>query len=510
MRYLIILLFVITSLKSQEIPNFLLGSGNEISVAINPTNPNNVVVGANINGLWHSTDGGKTWTNSKITSEHGVHGDPALEFDAEGNVYYAHLSNADYWLDRIVVQRSSDGGASWDVDEGIGFNNQTQHDKEWIVADMSEESPHFGDLYVTWTEFDIYGSNNTEDSTRILFSRSATSGEFWSDAIVISDSSGNCVDDDETVEGAVPCVGPNGNIYVSWAGPLGIMFDKSLDGGYSFGKDIFVTDQVSGWNYEIPNYYRCNGMPITACDISDSPYRGRIYILYSDQVNEENTNVYIVFSDDQGETWSAPKDITGVEGNSHQFFAWMDLDEKTGNIYAAYYDNRNYPDNDKTDIYMAISKDGGSTFKNIKLNHYSVVPKKSIFMGDYLGIDAYDGKVWIAWTSSTGTHPTTAIAAYYSENGNDIATRGQSANLKQYPNPVTNVSHLEFKLEEQSFVRLYIENLKGKIIDTPIEQEMSKGNHTYNYDTSQLDSGIYFYRLEYDGKIMRQKCCVVK
>ncbi len=77
-------------------------------------------------------------------------------------------------------------------------------------------SPQFkGNVYVTWTEFASYGSSNPNDSSRIKFSRSTDKEITWSNAITISDRSGDCIDSDNTVEGAVPCVGPNGEIYVS-------------------------------------------------------------------------------------------------------------------------------------------------------------------------------------------------------------------------------------------------------------------------------------------------------
>ncbi len=511
MKYVILMILsCFASSAANEIPNFYLGGGNEISLAINPNNPNNVVVGANLKQLWYTTNSGESWTSSAISSKYGVWGDPALEFDADGNVYYAHLSNSEFWLDRIVVQKSTNGGESWTTDKGVGFNEVTQHDKEWIVADMTPLSPHYGDLYAAWTEFDLYGSDNTEDSTRILFSRSATSGDFWSDPIVVSDSSGNCIDDDETVEGAVPCTGPDGEIYISWAGPLGIMFDKSIDGGYSFGKDIFVTEHIGGWAYDIPNYQRCNGLPVTACDISSSPYKGRIYILYSAQNIETNTDVFMIKSDDKGKTWSESIDITGVVGDSHQFMSWMDVDPKTGYIYAAYYDNRNYPDNSQSDIYMAISKDGGATFENIKLNQYPIVPHKDIFLGDYLGIDAYDGNVWVAWTYRGSNTNASAIAAYYSDKDISVNENIFDNSLKLSPNPAYSISNLEFTLEEQSFVRLYIENLQGIIVDTPIQEEMAKGNHQFIYDISKLSSGVYFYRLDVGHKTIRKRCCIVR
>jgi hypothetical protein len=69
------------------------------------------------------------------------------------------------------------------------------------------------------------------------------------------------------VEGAVPAVGPEGQVYVAWGGPLGIMLDKSLDGGVTFGRDLFVTDQPGGWAFGVPGLRRANGMPVTAVSV---------------------------------------------------------------------------------------------------------------------------------------------------------------------------------------------------------------------------------------------------
>jgi hypothetical protein len=113
-------------------------------------------------------------------------------------------------------------------------------------------------------------------------------------AIRISDKGGDCRDSDNTVEGAVPTVGPNGEVYISWSGPLGLMFDKSTDGGDTFGKDIFVTSQPEGWNFDVQRIYRCNGFPVTACDINYSPYQGTIYIMWSDQRNGIDDSVDLI------------------------------------------------------------------------------------------------------------------------------------------------------------------------------------------------------------------------
>jgi len=373
---------------------------DEPSVTINPTNPNNIVVGANINNIYYSTDGGFNWKRNAMNSQYGVWGDPCVVYDTVGNLYYGHLSNTPspgFWIDRIVVQKSKDGGISFNSGAGIGYNPpKKKQDKEWLAADMSS-SKFRNNLYAAWTEFDDYGSQLSTDSTRILFSRSTDFGESWSAPIKISDASGDCSDEDNTVEGAVPAVGPNGEVYISWSGSLGIMFDKSTDGGNTFGKDILVTNQPGGWSFDVDGIYRANGMPVTACDISHSTYRGNIYITWSDQRNgEKNTDVFFIKSVDGGKTWKNTIKVNDDSSGRDQFFNWMTVDQVTGFIYLVFYDRRNTTGN-ATDVYLAKSTDGGDSFINFKISESSFIPLKSSFFGDYTNIAAYNGKIYPVW-----------------------------------------------------------------------------------------------------------------
>ncbi|HEX9970751.1 MAG TPA: sialidase family protein, partial [bacterium] len=333
------LLFVGIGLIFAQYPNIQVSDvgsydPEEVTIAINPTNPLNLAAGANIDYHYYSFDGGLTWTETRLTSSLGVWGDPCVVFDAEGNLYFGHLSNppskVGYWIDRIVVQRSTDGGKTWDAGTGVGFTSPKNQDKEWLAVDLTN-SLYRNRKYMAWTEFDQYGSSIPSDSSRILFSYA--NEVRWADPIRISDKGGDCLDDDNTVEGAVSAVGLDGEVYISWSSPLGILFDKSLDGGVRFGNDIFVTDQPGGWAFEVPGISRCNGFPVTACDISDSPYRGAIYIMWSDQRNgTDDTDVFLIKSNDGGETWGETKRVNDDDSGRHQFFPWITIDPKTGTI----------------------------------------------------------------------------------------------------------------------------------------------------------------------------------
>jgi hypothetical protein len=405
---ILILIFFATNNYSQY-PNFLVdgtGSPEEVTIAINPINPDILAAGANLKSFYRSTNGGITWTESQMVSNSlGVYGDPVVLFDSLGNLYYAHLSNpiSGWWIDRIVVQKSTDNGLTWNDGVGIGQGMQPQaQDKEWLAVDHTQ-SPYRGTIYVTWTEFDSYGSSNPSDSSRIRFSKSIDQGETWSTAKTISDVSGDCVDSDNTDEGAVPCVGPNGEVYVAWAGPLGLMFDKSTNGGQTWGTDVFISDIPGGWDFDVSGIYRANGLPITMCDISNSPYNGYIYVVWSDQRNgATDTDIFMAKSTNGGTTWSSPIKVNDDNTTRHQFFVWSTIDPSTGHLWFVFYDRRNTT-GAATDVFVAKSTDGGNTFENFKVSESPFTPTSGVFFGDYTNIAAWEGKVYPIWMRLQGS-----------------------------------------------------------------------------------------------------------
>ena len=146
-------------------------SPNEPSICINPKNLNQVVAGANISSAYYSTNSGYNWTRFSLTnSQYGVWGDPCIIVDTLGHFYYFHLSNPNspgYWIDRIVCQKSTNGGMNYSNPGSYTyFQSPKEQDKEWAIVD-----PRNNHIYVTWTQFDNYGTGNQLDSSNILFSK---------------------------------------------------------------------------------------------------------------------------------------------------------------------------------------------------------------------------------------------------------------------------------------------------------------------------------------------------
>lgn len=367
----------------------------EPSICINPYNTNEVIAGSVMNDYYYSIDGGITWKSKSIKSKYGVNGDPCMLIDTLGRYYYFHLSNikGEHLVGGIVSQRSDKIKGKFNK-QGHTLANGKYHDKQWAAV-----NPANNHIYMTWTQFDAYDSKKEEDRSNIVFSKTEDGGLTWSEPVDISTFSGDCRDNDETAEGAVPAIGPNGEIFVVWSRADSLWFNISTDDGKTWlTEEQYIADQPNGWVIDIPGIYRCNGLPVTVCDLSKSENRGTIYVNWADQRNgEDNTDIWLIKSTDKGATWSQPKKVNGEDQNRHQFLTWMTVDQSTGYLYFVYYDRRNHEEI-LTDVYLAVSKDGGENFTEYKISESPFKPSSRVFFGDYTNISVVNGVIRPIWT----------------------------------------------------------------------------------------------------------------
>ncbi|MCE3280055.1 MAG: BNR/Asp-box repeat protein [Bacteroidetes bacterium] len=500
-----------------QFTNVLISDQNspqEISIRINPKNPSQVVAGANLNNVYNSNDGGITWNIGILTEPtYGVWGDPIIFTDTAGAYYYSHLSNpaSGNWIDRIVFQKSLDGGATWSSGTYTGLNGSKAQDKEAVIVNSVTN-----EIYVTWTQFDNYGSSSPLDSSVILFSKSADAGATWSTPVRINAEAGNCVDSDSTMEGAIPMIGPTGEIYVIWTGPNGLVFNKSLDNGITWlPHELPIISTPGGWDYNISGLQRCNGLPQAICDLSPGPNYGTIYINWTDQRNgTTDTDVWLLKSTDGGTTWSSPVRVNDDMPGKQQFLTWMDIDPTNGYIYCVFYDRRNYPvTSQQTDVYLARSVDGGNSFTNFKINDNSFVPSPSIFFGDYIGISAYNNMVRPAWMQyAGGLSVWTALVDGVTLSMDEPMRNNYSPVLQQNsPNPFQENTWIKFDLKKTGTVDLIVYDILGNKVATLYENEkFPEGNFDYIFNASayNLNQGIYYYSLRCDEYRVTKKMIV--
>ena len=384
--------------KNVQIPlakGFYTYSGCEPSIDIDPNNPNNIAVGSILDGYHYSEDSGKTWKAERLESPYGVYGDPVLKFNGKGNIFYLHLSsyNKTSHLDRIVCQRADDLKGKFNEGSYSKPNGSKVQDKHWIVID-----PETDEIYMTWTQFDAYNSTNSKDSSFIHFAKSSDDGETWTDPVRISIKGGDCLDGDDTVEGAMPALGKEGMLYTVWSGPQGLILRSSADRGQTWSPtEQILFKHEGGWTIDVPDFYRSNGLPVFISDHNpDSRFYGNLYLNWAIEDEETGrTSVLFSKSEDNGESWSSPVQVHKDSSEYNHFLTWMTVDPSNGNLHFVYY--RKSRKSKATDVVWASSKNGGESFVEEVISEQSFEPSGTVFFGDYLNIAAVDNVVRPVW-----------------------------------------------------------------------------------------------------------------
>ena len=157
-----------------------------------------------------------------------------------------------------------------------------------------------------------------------------------------------------------------------------------------------------------------------AYDRSGGPHNGRVYLVVTDEFPDEsnNTDLYVRFSDDGGQTWSPRVKVNDDRTVNAQFNPRMSLDETTGNLAVSFYDSRNdlgrggpgdtdgIP-NDDAQFFAAASTDGGVSFsRNVQVSagtSNAADAHNGVEFGDYSGMAFTHGVFYPAWADNSNS-----------------------------------------------------------------------------------------------------------
>jgi hypothetical protein len=271
---------------------------NETSVAVDPNNPNHIVVGYNDYrigdgncGSSYSLDGGRSWTDTSVPrgfTRGGpfgsarqywqAGGDPSVAWDSRGNAYISCQGfmrggspvtpNPDLSSAFVVFRSTANNGASWNftgnyttVANDVAGTGAILEDKALMAIDNRASSPFRDRIYETWTEFTA--------TTAYIYEVSSTDyGQTFGSRHLVSVASALCPfplnpgAGCDNNQGSQPFVGPDGTLYVVWSnynsvdltvvtpGPakFQVLISTSKDGGSTFG-----APQRVGFYYELPD-----------------------------------------------------------------------------------------------------------------------------------------------------------------------------------------------------------------------------------------------------------------
>jgi len=419
------------------------GNEAEDAIAVNPTNPQNIVTMATlpdvVSGLFEgvSFDGGKTWTRKVIGT-----GDPLgeiccdeqLAWDPYGNLWMVYLLNTS---DNVPIAVSTDGGLSFTkVTEIVpttptgsraptGAAAKRLGGKSRGTASADQPSISAG-LHSVWVSYTSYPSTVVQASGASV-SGLGQFGTFTApESVPTSDGRGNYGD---------TAVGPDGQVMVTYQdqtiGQGGSRIFTALDpdglgpAGFTDPR-LLARSRVGGFDYlPVQPHRSVDAEASLAWDRSGGPHSGRVYAIWTQEVKSESDDMDIMFqsSDDGGATWSAAVRLNDDHGTNSQVNPAIAVDQASGDVAAFWYDARNdlgsggagdtdgVP-NDDVQIWATYSTDGGVTVApnfQVSLGTSNANGAESFFdYGDYTHAAFQSHRFYPAWSdnsNSTGDNP---------------------------------------------------------------------------------------------------------
>ncbi len=404
------------------------GPQSETYITLNPSRARVLAAGSNeifrdpMRG-YYSSDGGASWGGVDLplppplqgTNDHRFGSDPSLAFDTRGNLYYSYIvvffgNGSGVNGTEMAVARSTDGGRTYPSLTLFSFETGSSrfNDKPMITTDTNAAGSFRDNVYVAW-DAAVGGT----DGGGVRVGRSSDHGASF--AV-------NRADDPKgpgKAIGAVPFVGPGGEVYVAWndfkANTIG--FNRSFDGAVTWGTPGVIAAKAIPFDIGIPAESFRGALVYPACDAdrSGGAHRGRLYCSWLD-LNDDGvtTGIVLSFSDDRGATWSRPAPVGDRVAGVDRFNHWLSVDPVTGQVTVAYYDTRNDTTGSRfqTDFYLARSADGVSWLADTRVSDVSsnehdcdgTFPCAAINygnqQGDYEGLVSFGGVSHPVWTDS--------------------------------------------------------------------------------------------------------------
>lgn len=92
----------------------------------------------------------------------------------------------------------------------------------------------------------------------------------------------------------------------------------------------------------------------------------------------------------------------------------------------------------------------------------------------------------------------------------DAALPEETRLFQNYPNPFNPATEIKFSLAEDAKVNLSVFNTNGQLVKTLVDGKKEKGYHSVSFRADELNSGMYLYRLDVNGKVQTRKMIMLK
>jgi hypothetical protein len=439
---------------------------SEPTIASNPFISNQLAIAANDwrGGGWciFSTNGGTNWVETLVRTEQLV--DPSLAFGLNNRVFYSYLRRLG---GTAAVSWTTNFGINWNhVDVGSGGND----DKPFMAVDNRTNGN--GYIYVSWVILDRYVGSYT-----IKVARSTNQGLSFplvttldyvaaGKGTLLSLFPHSMLESGSDVarpllQGPMPVVGPNGEVYVIWAYAGQESYNdgffkiaKSTDAGTTFSM------LPNGPSLTWVDSYIAGVQPTPIPSLAIDPNTGYLHLGYTDcdAPGCAERRVYYTRSTNGGNTWETRQDIAGFDFG-WQFFPWVSVD-KTGRVSFTFM---NMPNTSSrvVDAYVAESYDQGVHWANpIRVSSQSSNANNSNQKHHYMGAASQSGgKVNVVWTDYRNQNPDIFFSqantiTYLASQGKSTSTNATATNSqRKLVRESTGKLHMVFESGGEIFYR---------------------------------------------------------
>ena len=396
------------------------GNEAEDAIAVNPTNPSNVVAMSTLPdvvaglAVGVSFNGGQTWSRSVIGSTAAdplgdICCDQQLAWDRFGNLWMTYLVNSS---GDVLVALSTNGGTS--------FTKVAD-----IVTKFGDQPSIAVGQNSVWVSFTASPGKQVQAFGAPVTGRGQF-GSFSAPENVPSPGNGDYGD---------TAVGPAGQVMVTYQnavngqGGTNIYTAVDPDGlgpaGFTPGslaaKSRVAHSHVGGFDFIAAQPDRSvDAEANLAWDRSGGAHNGRVYLVWGQETANENDDIDVMlqYSDDEGTTWSAAVRLNDDHTANSQFMQAIALDQTSGAVGVSWYDARNdlgtggsgdtngVP-NDDAQIWATYSTDGGASFApNFRVSRgtsNASYAQSGFDYGDYTHAAFQSGTFWPAWSDNSNS-----------------------------------------------------------------------------------------------------------
>jgi hypothetical protein len=130
---------------------------------------------------------------------------------------------------------------------------------------------------------------------------------------------------------------------------------------------------------------------------------------------------------------------------------------------------------------------------------------------DFSALDIQDGLyLTVVVNSNNVTLFVDSVGVLDVEELNDGEVVSDYSLSQNYPNPFNPSTNIQFSLPQSGYVKLEIFSVTGERVDVLISEELNAGKYNYEWNGSDLTSGIYFYRFNAGSFVETRKMILLK